>query len=340
MENTSNNSLFTIKTVSKLTGLTAHTLRAWENRYQAIVPSRSQSGQRAYTLDDVERLRFLKKLTDFGYPISKVANEPIEKLRLLTSQANKESVQMEESIAQMQLTPKNAERKINRFLSQNDTLEEMRIVEDLQDYSLTSINNKMMEARVALGARNFALEVVLPLMREVGFLYASGKISVAQEHALSAIVRNHLGQIVQAIGWSIPKTQPSVALATPIHDIHEVPILIAQVICLVSGYQVHFLGPNMPAPALADAAAALDSDIIILGATSVPEENFGVDLPSYLNELGTLVKPSQPVWVGGSAVATCTNKNIPNMELSLLADMHELEAKLEKHLSSHIIHNA
>lgn len=328
MNQESQNSLFTIKTVAKLTGLTAHTLRAWENRYQAIVPARSSAGQRTYTLGDVERLRFLKKLTDFGYPISKVANEPLEKLRLLSSQAENHEDTLQESINSMQLSPRNASQKKANYLSQTNTLEEMDILTDLQNYDLASINHKMMDSRVALGAKNFALEIVLPLMREVGFLYASGKISIAQEHALSAVVRNHLGQIIQVIGWNIPQDHPKIALSTPANDIHEIPIMIAQVVCLVSGFQVQFLGPNLPAEALADTARALQCEIILLGATKTPPESFGADLPAYLQQLDPLLTPNQLLWVGGSAIVDVESNICRNSSLSLLSDMHELENKL------------
>ncbi len=324
-------SLFTIKTVAKLTGLTTHTLRAWENRYQAVVPQRSGSGQRTYNLPDVERLRLLKKLTDFGYSISKVANESIEKLRSLCGQMEVHQGRMEESVSQMQLTPSNAEKQTQRIVSQTNTLEELNIIQNLKAYKLEEINRKMLDARVALGARNFAIEIVLPLMREVGFLYASDKITIAQEHSLSAIVRNHLGQIIQVIGWNIPQSNPKIALATPTNDYHEIPILIAQILCLVAGYQVHFLGPNLPEEALADAASALGCEIILLGATDFTGSLQNSSLKDYLETLGKKSSKGTKIWIGGSATRDLTIESRDN-SYTIINDMQNLERKLAEYI--------
>ena len=63
-----------IRVVAQRTGLTPATIRAWERRYDAVAPTRSEGGQRVYTDLDVQRLRTLKALTDAGRGISMVAS--------------------------------------------------------------------------------------------------------------------------------------------------------------------------------------------------------------------------------------------------------------------------
>ena len=70
-----------IGAVSRLTGLSDHTIRVWERRYEAVVADRSSSGRRVYSTADVEKLRLLKLLTDKGVAISGIANEPVENLK-------------------------------------------------------------------------------------------------------------------------------------------------------------------------------------------------------------------------------------------------------------------
>ncbi len=72
---------YQIGTVSALTGLDPHTIRAWERRYGAITPSRTDSGRRRYDAHTVERLQLLKALVDSSESIGKVANLPDEVLR-------------------------------------------------------------------------------------------------------------------------------------------------------------------------------------------------------------------------------------------------------------------
>src|SRR5690242_15614395 len=77
-------SLYPIRVVSKLTGLTAAKLRAWENRYKAINPERAGRG-RLYSQADVDRLMLLRTATEQGHDISQIAAMSDEKLRQLTS---------------------------------------------------------------------------------------------------------------------------------------------------------------------------------------------------------------------------------------------------------------
>jgi len=73
--------LYQIGTVSTLTGIDPHTIRAWERRYDAIKPSRSESGRRRYDDHTVERLQLLKALVDCNESIGMIAHLPDEVLR-------------------------------------------------------------------------------------------------------------------------------------------------------------------------------------------------------------------------------------------------------------------
>lgn len=70
-----------IGAVAKMTGLTDHTIRVWERRYGAVVAQRLANGRRAYSAIDVEKLGFLKRLTDQGLSIGQIASSSLEQLR-------------------------------------------------------------------------------------------------------------------------------------------------------------------------------------------------------------------------------------------------------------------
>jgi MerR family transcriptional regulator, light-induced transcriptional regulator len=72
-----------IRVVSRRTGLSASVLRAWERRYEAVEPERSDGGQRLYSDADIQRLTMLKRLVEGGRSISRIANLPLEDLREL-----------------------------------------------------------------------------------------------------------------------------------------------------------------------------------------------------------------------------------------------------------------
>lgn len=70
-----------IGAVAKMTGLTDHTIRVWERRYGAVVTQRLANGRRVYSASDVEKLGYLKRLTDQGVSIGQIASSNIEQLR-------------------------------------------------------------------------------------------------------------------------------------------------------------------------------------------------------------------------------------------------------------------
>lgn len=78
---TSHNDEYGIGAVARLTGLSDHTIRVWERRYEAVVAGRSASGRRIYRTEDVEKLRLLKLLTDKGVTISRIATDSTEQLK-------------------------------------------------------------------------------------------------------------------------------------------------------------------------------------------------------------------------------------------------------------------
>jgi len=75
------NRVYQIGTVSSLTGVDAHTIRAWERRYGAIKPNRSETGRRLYDDRTIERLQLLKALVDCNEAIGQVAHLPDDTLR-------------------------------------------------------------------------------------------------------------------------------------------------------------------------------------------------------------------------------------------------------------------
>ena len=74
---------YNIQLASNLTGLTAHTLRAWEKRYSAVCPERSSSGRRLYSEGDIRKLRALNDLCSLGHNIGSIAAKNIDELNSL-----------------------------------------------------------------------------------------------------------------------------------------------------------------------------------------------------------------------------------------------------------------
>src|SRR5262245_49115369 len=75
-----------IRIVARRTGLSAHVIRIWEKRYQAVVPLRTGTNRRYYSSDDIEKLMLLRRAILAGRSISQVAHLPLNALRDLVKE--------------------------------------------------------------------------------------------------------------------------------------------------------------------------------------------------------------------------------------------------------------
>jgi MerR family transcriptional regulator, light-induced transcriptional regulator len=74
---------YRIGDVARFVGVSTHALRAWERRYGTVAPHRTAGGSRLYDAAQIDRLKTLKELTDYGHSISEVARMPLTELKHL-----------------------------------------------------------------------------------------------------------------------------------------------------------------------------------------------------------------------------------------------------------------
>ena len=91
-----NSNTYPIKVVSNLTGLSIHVIRAWEKRYNVVVPERTDTNRRVYSHSDVEKLKLLSKASEKGYAIGSIAYLSIKDLKSIVNEGEAE-VEVKES---------------------------------------------------------------------------------------------------------------------------------------------------------------------------------------------------------------------------------------------------
>lgn len=295
-----------VKTICQLTGINEHTLRAWERRYAVVKPRRLENGRRIYSIEDLEKLKLIALLIRKGFLIGNIANHSLRNLSQLLSDAAQ--------------TP-----DMNDFAAEAQSRAEelaARVEEALSRYELVKINLLLQQAKAEYGIREYLFQVVLPLMYRVGDYVARDELSIGQEHALSAIVKYHLLQVFYLLTHSHSmlneKQAPkSFAIATSEGNHHEFGVLASAVLCSYHGYPVFYLGPNMPAEAMATAAEAISANCLILGLP--PFEGQAEANESYLKLLFQQLNKVTEVWVGGSPDPVKSDysgrlQQIPNLE--------------------------
>lgn len=288
---------FTIKTTANITNLNAHTIRAWERRYKALEPDRHGNGRRLYSNDDIKRLKLLSTLVEKGHAISSIAALSTEMLESMNPT-------LPDAVAKTFESQPSAKGSYNDVA--NIVLD--HCLRSLNSYDLVHINSELESARLLFSAKDFVLLLALPLLQKVGELIACGKISVGQEHALSAVLRSHLMQILfnarnsLAVRSFTRKDLPQgkvFAIATQEGDFHEFGALASAILVAVNGHIPHYFGPNMPVKPLADAANAINSDVCIVGVTYRSPEMRSLSDTSYAEILERELMPKTAVWWGG-----------------------------------------
>lgn len=313
-----NEKLYSIQFVAKITGINAHTIRAWEKRYQAVTPARNESGKRVYTQQDVDRLSKLAELVKLGNTISDIANLEIEKLDSLY----KDYVNSRASRG-VRLDQESYDPDTDLKVDINSTLQ--NLVMALQHYKLDIISHELEKVKKALGPREFALSILSPLLHEVGMLVDNGLFTIAQEHSLSAILKFHVGHTLYKHVATKNKIDLNIAISTPQGELHEFGIMIASLLCAYYNINFYYLGPNMPASSLSEAANQIGAKIIILGVSKVYHLDKQLSLDDYVADLMQGMKEDTRLWIGGvSKLSTFLDQN----RVEIIPTLNMLDQKL------------
>lgn len=275
---------YPIRAVSKLTGLPLDTLRAWERRYKAVRPRRGERG-RLYEEGDIRRLVMLRELVAQGFAIGQVAKLNDRQLRVLVDR------QMEAGSAASM--PRRVRAEGRPRFEQIQTL-----LDAVLHFDYAAADRELGRLATVLSARDVIHRVALPLMRAVGDQWHAGKMSIAQEHLASALLRNLLGGLMRLYSPELPATR--LMFTTPAGEEHEFGILAAAMLAVGGGLGVIYLGPNLPADEILGAVRRAAPDVLVLGIA-------GTESMSQLMEEVAHVSRKLPtrveLWLGGKEAA-------------------------------------
>ncbi len=298
-----------INVISTATGIMPHTIRTWEKRYQVFKPERSEGGQRLYSEADLDKAKLIVALINQGHTISSIAKHSLKDLRSLLVD-NRDDSESE---------------KI--FIS----IETKKLLKHLGNFDISSLASGMQHLRLSIGAKEFIFKIVLPVMHEIEKLVLKGKYSISQEHIISNIVSDQLHKINLANDGN---KMNSFALATPEGNIHELPIMIAEIICHANRVTTNYLGASHPADCLGEAVNALKCKTIVMGVKSSSQWNYEKRIVKYLQSIDKYLKNNVEIILGGGYKIDFPDfKNIGNIQLiSSFEDFDKMLIGLNKDL--------
>ena len=299
-----------IAAVERDTGLTKDTLRVWERRYGFPNPDRDAFGERIYPIDQVEKLRALRRLMDAGHRPGKVIRLSIEELMALTAQTASAS---------------DAPRSLSNVMAEHDDLD--RFLSMVRAHQIDEFRRALSQSQLRLGMERFVLEIVAPMTRLVGDLWARGEFEVFEEHlyteSLQVVMRSTIANIPQ------PAEQPRVMLTTVPQESHGLGLLMAEALLALDGCRCTSLGVQTPVWDILRAAAAHRADVVALSFSSVLNPNHVLDA---LNELRSKLPEGVEIWAGGNAPIL---RRRPPAHIRVLSDLRDIQAEIRRWRAAH-----
>lgn len=279
-----------IGVVARRTGLKPDLIRAWERRYSAVEPGRTQTRRRFYSDADIERLLLLRRVVSTGRGIGQVANLSNEELRELISE---EPAARAYPATPGPATPPpppvsdTAEPYLTLCLSAAQRL-------DIHDLEL-----QLERASVALSRHNLLEKLLVPLMQRIGELWQRGELRPIHEHMASAVVRSFLGSMRAA--YHASASAPQLIVTTPARQLHELGALIAAATAASEGWQVTYLGADLPAEEIAAAAVQKGAKAVALSIVYPPDDGL---LSDEIRRLRRLLPRTVELIVGGRSAGS------------------------------------
>lgn len=210
---------FSIRDIENLTGIKAHTLRIWEQRYQLFNPKRRESKHRFYDNDDLKFILRIAFLYNQGYKISQIASLSEEQIRLMA----------------LELKPNedNFEIYINQLTEAAIDLNQVRFEKVL--------HTLVMHA----GFEKSVMKVLFPLLEKIGILWLTGNVIPAQEHFASALIVKKMLLAIDGLEKPSHSGERKVLLFTPVGELHEIPLMFMHYMLKKNGVPHIYLGKNV-----------------------------------------------------------------------------------------------
>lgn len=218
---------FSISDIQNLTGIKAHTLRIWEQRYKLLHPKRKESKHRLYDNEDLKYILRIAFLYHNGYKISKIAGFS------------------EEEIKKMALDTTSGKVNYQVFVNQ--------LIEASIDFDQPRFEKILHNLILHLGFEKTVIQILFPLLNKIGLLWMTDKVSPAQEHFASAlVVKKILGAVDGLDKPAGDKGSRKVLLFAPEGEHHEIPLLFMQYQLKKNAVPFVYVGKNACLEALKD----------------------------------------------------------------------------------------
>lgn len=283
---------FTIKDLENLSGIKAHTIRIWEQRYTFLKPQRTATNIRYYSNQELKTLLNISLLNKYGYKISHINRMNNDELRDKLLSLTGAQAQQERIV--------------------NDLIQYMI---DLNIEEFEKVLDAFIEAKGIERAIHF---IIFPFLERIGILWLTDHINPAQEHLITNIIRQ---KIIVGIDKCVTPfdLKTKVLLFMPENEHHELGLLYLQYILKSRGVKTIYLGANVPIADLEFVVDLKKPDYVYTHLTTVMKE---FNFEKFLNHLKNRL-PHAPILISG-LLTQSFEKKIPSGNIRFLKSLQEV----------------
>jgi DNA-binding transcriptional MerR regulator len=239
---------FTIKDLENLSGIKAHTIRIWEQRYSFLKPRRTDTNIRYYNNEELKMILNIALLNKYGYKISHIDKMGPEEIR--------------EKILSLSQIQAQQERIINE------------LIQCMIDLDLDKFESILDHYILARGIEKTITHVIFPYLERIGILWLASHINPAQEHLVTNVIRQKLIVGIEST-MSHVQVNKTVLLFLPEGEYHEIGLLFMYYLLKSRGVKVIYLGADTPMADVAYVVKLKQPDFVYTHLTSVaPNFNF------------------------------------------------------------------
>ena len=288
-------STLSIAAVERDVGVSKDVLRVWERRYGFPLPTRTPTGERLYPLEQVERLRLVKRLMDQGHRPGRLLTSSVDELGRLGALRSKAEHAAAHDVGDLAMLVGHVMRHENDAFVQ---ALQQRLARD--------------------GLQRFVQDTVAPLAALIGLAWQDGRLQVFEEHRFTEATQRVLRQAIAAVP---PGRTPRVLLTSVPGESHALGLLMAEAVLALEGASCISLGTQTPLPEIVRAATALKADVVALSFSTAFQRR---RVQGLLVELRTVLPPNVILWAGGGGVSRVA----PPADVELTATWHDAVAAL------------
>jgi DNA-binding transcriptional MerR regulator len=277
-------STYTIKDLEQISGIKAHTIRVWEQRYNFLQPKRTETNIRSYSGEELKTILNVSLLNKYGYKISH-----IDKMS---------TIQMEEKILGLNQLDAQKEKVVND------------LIKDMVSLNMVSFERQLDNYIAQKGIEKTIIEIIFSFLERVGILWITNHINPAQEHLSTNILRQKIIIGIEKLPNYV-QTPKRVVLFMPEGEFHEIGLLYVHFLLKQKGIGVDYLGTNVPVVDLKFLTEFKKVDFLFSHITS-PAKSFKFN--KFLDQLGQIDK-SIPIVLSGLIIQEYKGNVASNVHL-------------------------